>query len=141
MPHKPYRIEKRQRCPINFTELKSVKVCPINFTELKSVTVCSTTHAKIKDLSHKYAQNSILKRTTPLTINLKSVRFSLVGRAPSKLRFRIHWPTGRKLLEKTFAPRSNIEGGRSMQAPSRQATFFLINCDWGWPTQITCQAP
>ena len=63
MPHKPYRIEKRQRCRINFTELKSVKVCPINFTELKSVTVCSTTHAKIEDLSHKYAQNSILNRT------------------------------------------------------------------------------
>ena len=25
MLHKPYRIKKRQRCPLNFTELKSVK--------------------------------------------------------------------------------------------------------------------
>ena len=31
MLHKPYRIKKRQRCPLNFTELKSVKDASSSF--------------------------------------------------------------------------------------------------------------
>ena len=48
MPHKSYRIEKRQGGPRNFTELKSAQVCPTNFTELKSVKVCSTSMLKTR---------------------------------------------------------------------------------------------
>ena len=31
-----YRIKKRRRCPINYTDLKSVKDAQINHTDLKS---------------------------------------------------------------------------------------------------------
>ena len=75
MLHKPYRIKRRQRCPLNFTELKSVKDASSSVVVIPAFVVFFCPETNIMEYRrcslfseitqcHPFPPNSMLKRAS-----------------------------------------------------------------------------